>query len=78
MTEPRHLSESSDQEDDRSSRSSRQITTGAVFLVLGIIITAVTFGLASSSPSGGTYVIAYGPMVYGAITLIRGLASKNG
>ena len=78
MTEPRHLPGNRDDEDEQPSQSSRQITIGAVFLVLGIILTAGTYGLASSSPSGGTYLIAYGPMIYGVITLIRGLINRGG
>ena len=78
MTEPRHLSKDREAEEDRRSRASRQIVTGGIFLGLGLILTVATFGAAASSPTGGTYIIAYGPMIYGGITLLRGVAGRNG
>jgi len=78
MTEPRHLSNDRESEEDRRSQASRQIVTGAIFLGVGLILTVATFGAAASSPSGGTYILAYGPMIYGAITLFRGVAGRNG
>ena len=57
---------------ERRSRKSRDIAIGAVLLTLGLLVTAGTYG--SASESGGTYVIAYGPMIFGVIRLIRGLA----
>jgi hypothetical protein len=47
-----------------------------LLLVVGLVITAVTYGSASSG--GGTYIIAYGPMIVGVIKIIRGLAAMNG
>jgi hypothetical protein len=41
--------------------------------VVGIVVTAVTYD--SASEQGGTYIVAWGPMVYGAIRLFKGLAS---
>ena len=84
MAEPRHLpgNRDADGEDEgdgeRTSQSSRQIMIGAAFLMIGLIVTAVTYSMASSSPSGGSYLVAYGPMLYGAITLIRGLINRGG
>jgi hypothetical protein len=49
---------------------------GLVLLVIGIVITAVTYG--SASQAGGTYVIAYGPMIVGVIRIFRGLARLGG
>ena len=50
-----------------------QIGIGAAFLVIGVIITAVTYG--GASQGGGTYIVAYGPIIFGAIRMIRGFAS---
>jgi hypothetical protein len=58
---------------ERRSRKNRDLVLGSVLLGLGLLITLVTYD--SASQSGGTYVIAYGPMVVGAIRLFRGLAA---
>jgi hypothetical protein len=58
---------------ERQSRRNADIGFGLVLLIVGILITAVTYD--SASQQGGTYVIAYGPIVVGAIRLIRGLAT---
>ncbi|MEP6861219.1 MAG: hypothetical protein ABJE66_11385 [Deltaproteobacteria bacterium] len=60
-------------EAERRAAKAKNITFGLVLLVVGIIVTAVTFD--SASQQGGTYIIAWGPMVYGAIRLIKGLAA---
>ena len=57
---------------ERRSKKQHNIVIGAILMTVGILITAGTYG--SASESGGTYVIAYGPIVFGAIRIIRGLA----
>ena len=47
-----------------------QIGLGLLLLAVGILLTVGTY---SAAKGGGTYVLAWGPMVYGAITLVRGL-----
>ena len=61
---------------DRRAHASGQLVFGVVLLLIGIIITAVTYD--SASTSGGTYIIAYGPIVVGVIKIIRGLAGMSG
>ena len=79
MTAPRRLSEhhEDDLESKRHSRGTHQLTIGVVSLVIGIIITAATYGAASASPGGGTYIIAYGAIIFGFIDIIRGLANRS-
>jgi hypothetical protein len=60
----------------RRSRATGQLTLGVVLLVVGIVITAVTYG--SASNGGGSYVIAYGPIIVGVIKIVRGLMYLNG
>ena len=55
---------------------SGDIALGLVLIVVGILITAVTYG--SASTSGGTYIVAYGPIIVGVIKLFRGLARSSG
>ncbi|HEY5946079.1 MAG TPA: hypothetical protein VIV40_11340 [Kofleriaceae bacterium] len=60
-------------EAERRAAKTRDLTIGSILLGLGLLITLVTYD--SASRSGGTYVIAYGPMIFGAIRLFRGLAA---
>jgi hypothetical protein len=64
-----------DLRNERSARATRELGIGALLLVVGIVITAATYG--SASESGGTYIIAYGPIVVGVIKIIRGLAMRG-
>ncbi|HEY4056276.1 MAG TPA: hypothetical protein VGM39_06685 [Kofleriaceae bacterium] len=57
-------------EQRRSAKSDMLI--GAVMCAFGIIVTAATFS--SASTGGGTYVIAWGPAIFGAIRFFRGLS----
>lgn len=45
---------------------------GLILLVVGIAITVVTHDNAEEN-GGGTYVIAYGPMIIGGIRFFQGL-----
>jgi hypothetical protein len=56
-------------------RALRQVVVGAVIFVVGLVITIATYGSASSSSSGGTYIVAWGPMIGGLITMIRGFVA---
>lgn len=60
-------------EGERSAQKHKDIVFGLLLLVVGVVITAVTYD--SASQAGGTYVVAYGPIIVGAIRLIRGLAA---
>ena len=46
---------------------------GALWLVGGIAVTAVTYSIASSSPSGGHYLIAWGAIIFGGFQFLKGL-----
>ena len=59
-------------ESERQAARSRNVMVGLLLLVVGIIVTAVTYD--SASQQGGTYIIAWGPMVFGALRLFKGLA----
>ncbi len=51
----------------------RQIRVGAVSFIIGLVITVVTF----QHPVGGVFVAAYGPMIFGAISMARGIATVS-
>ena len=51
----------------------KKIVFGLVLFFVGLIITLATKDAAESN-GGGTYVVAYGPMVVGVLNVLRGLA----
>jgi hypothetical protein len=36
-------------------------------------VTGVTYSMASSGSGGGTYIITWGPVIFGGIQLVKGL-----
>lgn len=49
----------------------KNMAIGGLFCIGGIVATVVTYGMASES--GGTYIIAWGPAIFGGIQFFRGL-----
>lgn len=45
---------------------------GLILVIVGIAITVITKDNATRR-GGGTYVVAYGPMIWGAVMFFRGL-----
>ncbi|MFW6169074.1 MAG: hypothetical protein ACODAD_01200 [Planctomycetota bacterium] len=45
---------------------------GALWCIVGTVVTVVTYSAAASG-GGGTYVVAWGAIVFGAIQFLRGL-----
>jgi hypothetical protein len=58
-------------------RGVRQVITGSILLVVGLLITIGTLGHAESSAGGGTYFVAWGPMIIGIIAIVRGLLAMS-
>ncbi len=54
---------------ERNSRGQRSMIFGGLVCVVGILITAGTY---ASAEGGGTYFIAWGAIVFGAIQFFRG------
>jgi hypothetical protein len=52
-------------------RGKSLIIYGAIFFVIGLVITIATYAAADSG--GGTYIISWGPMVGGLVAMIRGI-----
>lgn len=46
---------------------------GALWCIGGIVVTVGSYSLASSSSSGGSYFIAWGAVLFGAIQFLKGL-----
>jgi hypothetical protein len=58
-------------------RALKQVAIGAVIFAIGLIITVATFSNASSSSGGGTYIVAWGPMILGIVWMVRGLIALS-
>jgi hypothetical protein len=58
-------------------RGVRQVITGSVLFAIGLLITVLTRGHAESSAGGGTYIVAWGPMIFGIIAVVRGLLALS-
>ena len=57
----------------KKERGRKDMIFGALWCLGGIIVTAITYS--SASESGGTYIIAWGAIVFGAIQFFKGLFS---
>ncbi len=62
--------------DAMSRAGMKNMLAGAAWCIGGIVVTVLTLGAASQS--GGTVVVAWGAIVFGAIQFFRGLASCGG
>ena len=51
----------------------KNIGIGILVCIIGIVVTALTYGVASSGRGGGHYIIAWGAVLFGAIQALRGL-----
>lgn len=54
--------------------ANRTILMGSIFAIGGAVVTVVTY---TAAANGGSYVVAWGAILYGIIDIIRGFASKN-
>ena len=57
----------------QSGNATKNMFWGAVWCIGGIVVTAATYSAASD---GGTFIIAWGAIIFGAIQFFKGLANK--
>lgn len=69
---PPYAATSPDQRALWEKKGVRGIGWGVVWFLAGLIITLYTYSQASASEFGGVYVVAWGPMLYGAYRVIYG------
>lgn len=62
-------------ETSQRARANRDMLVGALWCGGGILITVITYS-AASGPQGGTYLLAWGPIIFGGIQFLRGLMSR--
>ncbi len=58
------------QSEQTKEQGKKNILWGAIWCGGGTVVTVVTYSIASG---GGTYLVAWGAIIFGAIQLIRGL-----
>jgi hypothetical protein len=51
---------------------------GAIICIIGLVVTIGSYAAASGSSGGGSYVIAWGAIVFGAIRFFKGLSESGG
>jgi hypothetical protein len=56
---------------ERKVAGRRHMIMGIVVCAVGVVITAATYSMAEES-GGGTYVVAWGAIAFGAIQAVRG------
>jgi hypothetical protein len=59
-----------------SEAALRTVGFGAIWLIVGVAVSAGTYSAASDS--GGTYFVMWGPMAYGAWRILKGLVQLIG
>lgn len=50
---------------------------GAIWCIGGILVTFVTYAAAANSPGGGTYIVAWGAIIFGARRFFQGLNGRH-
>lgn len=59
----------------RGNTATRDMVIGGVICLIGIIVTVATYSAASSG--GGTYVVAWGAIIFGGWQFLRGLMNQD-
>ncbi len=53
----------------------RNMAIGGVICVIGLVVSIGSYQAAASSPSGGSYVVAWGAVIFGGFQFLKGLFS---
>lgn len=68
------MNEQNNWKSEEQQQAEKTMFWGAVWCIGGILVTAATYSAASD---GGTYVIAWGAIVFGAIQFFSGLVRST-
>jgi hypothetical protein len=52
----------------------KQMAIGAVICIIGLVVTFGTYSAAASSSKGGSYVVAWGAIIFGGLRFFRALS----
>ena len=70
---PENKLESSEGKQIMADKCARQMLFGILWVIGGIVVTAVTYNAAASSPTGGRYFVAWGAVLFGIYDFFKGL-----
>jgi hypothetical protein len=78
-TEPTDLrpSESDGPGNPQRTAAEERMLSGALWCVGGILVTVLSFVSAASNPLGGTYLVAWGAIVFGALRFFQGRTDRD-
>lgn len=63
----------------RKGRNGRsQMMAGLAWCIGGVVVTMVSYMMAASGPGGGSYIVAWGAILFGGARVLKGLASSRG
>src|ERR1022692_4462118 len=51
----------------------KNMTVGALWCIAGLLVTGITYSSASSSSTGGSYFIWWGPVLFGGWRFLKGI-----
>jgi len=57
---------------EMAAKNSRLMVAGLVWAGIGTVVTIGTFLSAASKPGGGTYIVAWGAILFGLVDFVRG------
>jgi hypothetical protein len=63
-------------EEAKSQEAKKDIRNGGLWLAGGLLVTLVTYSMASNG-GGGSYVVTWGAIIFGGIQLVRGLMNSH-
>ena len=64
-------------DDPEGAAADKRVPYGALWCIGGILVTLFSYVSAASSPYGGTYIVAWGAIVFGALRVFQGLGDRN-
>jgi lipoprotein-releasing system permease protein len=58
----------------RKRAARRKVIVGAVWMAIGAAVTAISYQMARAEDAGGVYLVAYGPVLFGLVQIVWGVA----
>ncbi len=61
-----------------SAAAKRNMLIGGLWCIGGTVVTVLTYQAAANNPGGGSYVVAWGAIIFGAFQFLRGVFQSIG